>query len=134
MKRIKWSDRLVVENQSPWLLLIKGEKIVLFEGKSIKGFCGIVKRETAFENGKWGNTTFTIWLQEGVHHIPDKNGWDFNTFLEGLGIAVGYCAIPHTWIEVAECFSTSESTAKKFLREWKPEVAKSLDENDQPLA
>lgn len=128
---ITWSDGLGPRSRSPFLLLIKGDEIVAFDGKDISGL--VVVRGTDYEkNGKWSHTTYRLAVADGVRHIAGRSGWNTGRFVEGLGEAVG-CSTPDTWAETAEALGVSVPSAMEFLRSWRPKAAEKLDEVEQSL-
>lgn len=127
MNRIEWNDKQGNRDRDAWLILIREEDIVFFKGENIQKICVVI----GSDKGESSNT-YRIALAEGVKTIAGKNGWETGTFLEGLGKATAH-PTPDTWAEVAKCFGTSVPAAMRFLREWKPKEAYSLDETERAL-
>lgn len=127
-----WSNQLGHRGRKAWLLLIQGEKIVVFEGQTIPGL--VVVRGTDFHrNGKWSCTTFRLELAPGVRAISGLDGWETGRFVEGLRAAVKCDQPIDTWADVANALGVSVPGAMAFLRSWRPKAAAALDEVDAQL-
>lgn len=128
-----WSDLLGSRSREAWLLLVKGENVHVFTGQGIAGV--VVVRGTDYKkNGKWSHTTYRLELLPGVRAIPGRDGWETNRFTEGLQAAVHRRDPIDTWSDVASALGISVPGAMKFLREWRPKAARTLDEVDAKLS
>jgi len=132
MKDITWSDRLGSRDRKPFLLLVRGDEVIVFRGQNIPGV--VVVRGTDYtRNGKWSYTTYRLQLSGGIREIAGRDGWETGRFVEGLGSAVGVMT-PDTWADTAKALGVSVPSAMEFLREWRPKAAEKLDEVEQSLA
>jgi hypothetical protein len=132
MEEITWSDGLGSRSRSPFLLLIKGDEIVAFEGKDMPGII-VVKGSDYSKNGKWSHSTYRLQLAKGVRTIAGMSGWETGRFVEGLGRAVN-CSTPDTWADTAGALGVSVLSTMEFLRSWRPKAAEKLDEVERSLA
>ena len=72
MENISWSDGLGSRSRSPFLLFIKGDEIIPFDGSDIPGV--VVVRGTDYaKNGKWSHTTYRLQLADGIRHIAGSS-------------------------------------------------------------
>ena len=131
MQEVMWSDQIGSRERSPFLLLIKGDEVIPFNGSDIPGVAAI--RGTDYEKaGKWSHTTYRLVLGKGVRYVEGRNGWETGRFVEGLGDAIG-CETPDTWAEVAEVLGVSVPSAMEFLQSWRPKAAQALDKVEEAL-
>lgn len=131
MNKIEWSDGIGSRGRGPFLVFIKGDEIIPFDGKNISGV--VVVRGTDYtKNGKWSHTTYRLDVADGIRHIAGRSGWETGRFGEGLGSAVG-CATTDTWAETAKALGVSVPSTMEFLRGWKPQAAEKLDKVEQSL-
>ncbi|MFH1289102.1 MAG: hypothetical protein ABIH88_00085 [Patescibacteria group bacterium] len=131
MENIKWSDQIGSRGRRPWLLFVRGDEVIPFDGQDIPGV--VVVRGTDYEKaGKWSHTTYRLQLADGIHHIAGRSGWETGRFVEGLGSAVS-CATPDTWADTAKALGVSVPSAIEFLRSWRPKAAEKLDKVEQSL-
>ncbi len=132
MESLQYSDGIGSRGRNPFLLLVKGDEVIVFRGQSIPGV--VVVRGTDYtKNGKWSHTTYRLQLADGIRHIVGRNGWETSRFVEGLALAVG-CATPDTWADTAKALGISVPSAMEFLRSWRQQEAEKLDEIEQSLA
>lgn len=132
MKQIVWSDEMGSRGRSPFLLLIKGDEVIVFHDENIPGVV-VVRGSDYTKSGKWSHTTFRLQLADGIREIAGRNGWETGRFVEGLASAVG-CKTPDTWADTATALGVSVPGAMEFLRSWRPKAAAKLDEVEQALA
>lgn len=128
-----WSDEMGSRGRGSWLLLIKGEEVVVFKGGDLPGVA-VVRGTDYCKNGKWSHTTYRLELAPGVRPIPGKDGWETGRFAEGLRPAVGYRGPIDTWIDLGMALGISVPSAMKFLRAWRPKAAERFDEVDARLS
>lgn len=129
---IEWSDGLAPRSRRPWLLFIREDDVIPFEGRNITGVAAI--RGTDFKaNGKWSYTMYRLRLADGIRHIAGHSGWETGRFVEGLGAAT-HKSTPDTWAEVAAALGVSVPSAMEFLRTWRPKAAEKLDETERTLS
>ncbi len=127
-----WSNGQGSRGRNAWLLLIKGDSITRFSGKSLPGLVDV--RGTSYvKNGKWSHTTFRLELAAGVRAIAGWDGWETGRFIEGLRIAVSGSAPVDTWLDVSVALGVSVPSAMAFLRDWCPKAAEALDLVDAQL-
>lgn len=128
---MEWNDRMGERSRKAWLLLVRGEEVEIFSGKTIPGF--VVVRGTDYhQNGKWSYTTYRLEVASGVTPIPGLNGWETGKFTEGLRSSLRTGSID-TWSDLALALGTSVPAAMKFLRKWRPKASAVLDEVDHDL-
>ncbi len=128
---ITWSDGIGPRSRSSFLLFVKGDEVISFNGSTISGIV-VVKGTDYQKNGKWSYHTYRLQLARGVRHIAGRDGWGTGRFVEGLGTATG-CSTPDTWAEVAQTMGISVPGAMDFLRSWRPKAAEKLDEVEESL-
>jgi hypothetical protein len=132
MQNFTWSDRIGSRSRKAWLLLVRGDEIVVFRGQTIRGI--IVVRGSDHEKaGKWSHSTYRLMTAVGVRHIAGRDGWELGTFAEGLREAVGSKKPIDSWANVAEALGVSVPSAQKFLREWRPAEAEKLDQVEREI-
>lgn len=130
---MSWSNRMGSRGRKAWMLLIKGERIVSFNGQDIPEM--VVVRGTDYhKDGKWSHTTFRLELAPNVRAISGMDGWETGRFVEGLRSAVCASAPIDTWADVANALGVSVPSAMSFLKEWRPKAAATLDEVDAQLS
>lgn len=126
MNKITWSDRIGSRSRAAWLLLIKGDEVIVFRGETIPGVVAV--RGTQYtKEGKWSHTTYSLELANGIRHIAGRDGWETGRFVEGLGVQ------NDIWPEVASKLGVSVPSAMEFLKSWRPKAAAKLDEVEQQL-
>lgn len=128
---ITWSNGIGSRGREPFLLFIKGDEIIPFNGNDINGI--VVIRGTDYtKNGKWSHTTYRLEMSSNVRYIAGSQGWETGRFVEGLGSVVG-CKTPDTWLETANALGVSVPSTMEFLRSWLPKAAEKLDEVEESL-
>lgn len=129
---ITFSNQQGSRDRAAWLLLVKGEEVRVFTGETIPGLAVVVGSDY-HKNGKWSHTTYRIALAPGVRAIPGKQGWETNTFAEGLRAAVSHPTPIDRWPDLAAALGISVPAAMQFLRGWKKGAAEKLDAVDAQL-
>ena len=131
VQQVVYSNQIGSRGRRPWLLFVRGDEIIPFNGENITGVA--VVRGTDYEkSGKWSHTTYRLQLADDIRHISGRDGWETGTFAEGLGSVAG-CKTPDTWAEMGEALGISVPSAMQFLRRWRPKAAKKLDEVEEAL-
>lgn len=129
MTQIKYESQLGSRGRGPWALVIKGNEVAPFEGKTIQGMCYILST-TSNKNGKWSSTSYDILLTDGVQFLSGHTGWDTGRFTEGLAHSLSKPE-PKTWAELARLLGVSVPATMRFLRAWRPKAAENLDKVDE---
>jgi len=78
MEEIKWSNEMRNRSRSPALVIVDGENVRVFEGKSVPGKVA-VKSSRYHKNGKWSGTDYVLVAADRVALV------DFCTPFEGWG-------------------------------------------------
>ncbi len=130
--RIEYSNEKGSRGRAPFLLFMRGDEVIPFNGNNLVGVVVVVGTDYT-KNGKWSYTTYRLQLADGIRHIVGRDGWETGRFVEGLGSAVG-CKTPDTWTDTAKALGVSVPSAMEFLRAWRPKAAAKLDEVEQSLA
>lgn len=133
MKPMSWSDQMGSRSRTSWLLLIKDGKVQVFSGSSLPGWA-VVRSSKFVRQGKWSHTTYELALADDVRAIAGRQGWETNTFAEGIASVTRAAKTPTTWPEMAACFGVEREAAEAFLRAWKPKAAELLDNVEAELA
>ena len=138
---ILWAEHSPKLSPRRWLLLVQGDEVVLFQGKSMRGFAWIKDMQFRYYYPELVSVTFALQLTDGVRHIAGRDGQN-GSFMEGLASAVGTTVpttwaeaakVPTTWAEVARDIGVSVPSAMEFLRAWDSEAAARLDEFEWDL-
>ncbi len=132
MNKIEWSNGIGNRSRSSWLLFVRGDQVIPFNGENITGVV-VISGTDSEKAGKWSHTTYRLQIADGIRVIAGRDGWETGRFVEGLGAATG-CATPDTWPQVALALGVSVPSAMEFLRAWRPKAAARLDEVEQALA
>lgn len=109
----KWSDGIAQRGRQAWCLLISGDTIHRFVGKSIPGVVAVTGSHYTKE-GRWSRTEYRFTLGPGVRMISGYMGWESDTFLEGLAASVKYDR-PESWAALARVLGISEPAARKWF-------------------
>lgn len=114
---VVWNDQMGSRSRAAWCLLVKAGEIRRFTGENIPGWA-VVRHSQFKKNGKWSHTVWTLVLAEGVKSICGKNGWDDNTFEEGLQSAIKLPQPITSWAELAGAIELSVPATRAFLVAW----------------
>lgn len=131
METINWKDQLGYRSRKAFLWLIKGNKIWLFCGESIKGVVAVVGVDYK-QNGKWSSADYRLQLAEGVRYIAFREGWESGTLREGLGSSLG-CAPIDTWDDLAKALDLPRSVVERFIRYNFRREARDLDKVERGI-
>ena len=130
MKEIEWSNKPGPDFGEAWLLFVRGDEILRFNGETIPGVVEV--RNVSYDGGVLlphvppHEIIFSLRLADGVCHIPGQDDGDTSRFVAGLASVAGV-AVPTTWKEVSNILKVSVPSAKEFLRTWRPVTAAWLD-------
>jgi hypothetical protein len=130
MSQLEWSNGRGARGRMPWLLFVKSGKVIRFTGESIPGVVAVVGSDYV-QNGKWSHTTYRLELAPGVRAIPGRDGWETETFREGLRAATGQPT--DRWYQCANALGVTLAEAQRFLREWRPLAAEHYDQVEAAL-
>ena len=134
MMMMTWKDEMGNRSRKAWLLLVAKGEIIPFAGESIPGVVAVVGRDYT-KNGKWSHHTYRLMPGDGVDAVAGHNGWDSNTFAEGLVQARRAApGAADTWEGVAGLLGVTREAAERFLRAWRPKAAERLDETKAAIA
>ena len=130
METLDWSDQQGSRDRRAFLILVKNGVVTRFVGDTIPDLVVVVSKDFS-KQGKWSHNTFRLALHPGVKAIHGHNGWENNTFCEGLRKATQACV--DTWVDVAAALGVGVPEAMRFLRDFKPVEAETLDARDVAL-
>lgn len=130
---VVWCDQRGKRGRHPWLLLIKDDIVHSFEGETIPGVVAVVGRDYE-KNGKWSCTTYRLAVASGVRIISGLDGWNTDTFREGLKAALQWPNPLDRWHDLANALKVSISAVQSFLRTFRPKEAEELDRVEEDLA
>ncbi len=132
MQNIEWKDGMESRSRWPFLLFVKGDKVIPFRKKDIVGVA-VIRGTDRHRNGKWSYTSYRLVVPDNIRVIAGLEGWNTGTFAEGLGRSVGV-PTPDLWPEMAEALGVSVPSAMEFLRAWRPKAAERLDRTEAALS
>lgn len=127
-----WNDKLGNRRRVAWCLLIKGDEMRRFVGDTIPGWA-VVTNKRYRKDGVWSSFTYDITLGRGVRMVSGHQGWETNTFLEGLTDALKGKPDCSTWPKITAALGLSENAIRQGLAGWKEGVIKTLDQTRQAL-
>ena len=127
---ITYSDKQGNRDRVAFLIFIKDEVLIPFDGVSIPKVCAIVA-ETFSKNGKWSNTTYRLALAAGVTSIQGHAGWNTGLMTEGVAAVTNLPA--DSWSQLADALGVTMESAQAWIRKSAPRSASTLDERDAAL-
>jgi hypothetical protein len=115
----------------PWLLLVKGGKVMVFAGVSIPNVCTI--RSTWHHPLSSLHTDYLVRTHSGVRAIYGWEDWETGRFLDSRVLRHKASRGIRHWSYLASVLRVSAEEAERFLREWRPEEAARLDVSTKEL-
>jgi hypothetical protein len=120
-----WADKLGHRGRKPFLLLVRGEEVLKFEGATINGVVAILGMDWK-KNGKWSHTTYRLRLADGVRAIAGRMGRETGGLADGIRAATG-AERCDTWGEAALAIGVSRAAAERLVRRFWPDDAGRFD-------
>lgn len=144
MREMEYSNKKGSRGRRPFLIFIKDQKLYLFEGESIPGIV-VVKGYDFFKQGKWSHYLYRLVLADGVSAVHGREGWNTGRVMEGISQA-GWLPpdssewVPlhlktvDTWGDLNTILKAPMEELFRFITEWLPEEAETLNETEQALS